>query len=186
MVNKTRANIICLALRLIQQKGYSSFSYDDIAKQLNITKAAIHYYFESKEDLGLAICEKIENGIINMYEEIMQNINNKTGSPWDFIDSLLAIIQPDENCPISSLQSNFESLSVHFQDEIKKLSTLQMNSFLNLVKQYAPEIDEMSVITLFSSIKGALQYRRIMGEPFFNQVMQTIKNQYNTMISSAE
>ncbi|MGM0865201.1 MAG: TetR/AcrR family transcriptional regulator [Bacillota bacterium] len=36
-----------LAIKLVQQKGYVGFSYDDISKQLGVTKASIHYQYYS-------------------------------------------------------------------------------------------------------------------------------------------
>lgn len=53
----TRSHIISLADQLIRSKGYNAFSYADIAKQLNIKNAAIHYYFPSKSDLGMAVID---------------------------------------------------------------------------------------------------------------------------------
>lgn len=53
----TRSHIISLADELIRSKGYNAFSYADISKQLNIKNAAIHYYFPSKSDLGVAVIE---------------------------------------------------------------------------------------------------------------------------------
>ena len=58
-----KTQIIELALKLIQQKGYVAFSYDDISKQLNVTKASIHYHFEKKEDLGVAAAEWISQSL---------------------------------------------------------------------------------------------------------------------------
>lgn len=54
-----KKQIVDLALKLIQQKGFVAFSYDDISKQLGVTKASIHYHFEKKEDLGVAVTERI-------------------------------------------------------------------------------------------------------------------------------
>jgi TetR/AcrR family transcriptional repressor of nem operon len=44
--------IISLAFKLIQEKGFVCMSYDDLSKPLGVTKASIHYHFEKKEDLG--------------------------------------------------------------------------------------------------------------------------------------
>ena len=41
-------------LRLIKQRSFSTFSYEDISKEMNMTKAAVHYHFEKKDDLGIA------------------------------------------------------------------------------------------------------------------------------------
>ncbi|CAN7538950.1 TetR/AcrR family transcriptional regulator [Paenibacillus sp. LjRoot56] len=51
--------IISLAFKLIQEKGFVCMSYDDLSKPLGVTKASIHYHFEKKEDLGAAILERM-------------------------------------------------------------------------------------------------------------------------------
>lgn len=177
MSNQTKENIVEIALSLIQQKGYTAFSYDDIAKQLNITKAAIHYYFESKEDLGIAVCQRIREKMTNCYEKNLEKIRTNKGTPWDFIEDISEMIKPNQNCPISSLQSDFESVSDNFQQEIKQISELQMQLFLQLVKEFSPTADDNVVTTMFLSIKSALQYRRILGENFFVEAMQSIRGQ---------
>lgn len=44
-----------VAERLVQQRGFNSFSYAHIADELGITKAALHYHFANKADLGEAL-----------------------------------------------------------------------------------------------------------------------------------
>lgn len=53
----TRERIISLADQLIKTKGYNAFSYKDISDPLEIKNAAVHYYFPSKTDLGIAVVE---------------------------------------------------------------------------------------------------------------------------------
>jgi hypothetical protein len=43
--------IISLAFKLIQEKGFVAMSYDDLSKPLGVTKANIHYHFEKKGGL---------------------------------------------------------------------------------------------------------------------------------------
>ncbi|MEN0053413.1 MAG: TetR/AcrR family transcriptional regulator [Mucilaginibacter sp.] len=57
----TRDKIIELARNYIQTVGYHAFNYKQIATVLNIKNAAIHHYYPSKEDLGLAVIEKDRN-----------------------------------------------------------------------------------------------------------------------------
>jgi AcrR family transcriptional regulator len=54
----TREHIVDLAEELIRTKGYNAFSYGDIAGVLHIRNAAIHYYFPSKTDLGIAVVDR--------------------------------------------------------------------------------------------------------------------------------
>ena len=54
----TAEQILDLAETLIQTRGYSAFSYQDIADSLGIRKASIHYHFPSKADLGIAVVDR--------------------------------------------------------------------------------------------------------------------------------
>ena len=54
----TATQILDVAERLAQTRGFNGFSYADIAEELGITKASLHYHFPSKADLGRAIIER--------------------------------------------------------------------------------------------------------------------------------
>ena len=51
----TRQRILDVALDLFTEHGYDGTSLREIADQLSITKAALYYYFQSKEDIFLAL-----------------------------------------------------------------------------------------------------------------------------------
>jgi TetR/AcrR family transcriptional repressor of nem operon len=48
----TSARILEVAERLAQTRGFNGFSYADIALELRVTKASLHYHFATKADLG--------------------------------------------------------------------------------------------------------------------------------------
>lgn len=47
--------ILDIAERLVQVRGFNAFSYADVAAELHVTKASLHYHFPSKADLGEAL-----------------------------------------------------------------------------------------------------------------------------------
>jgi AcrR family transcriptional regulator len=51
----TRQRILDVALDLFTEQGYDGTSLREIAEQLGVTKAALYYHFESKEDILLAL-----------------------------------------------------------------------------------------------------------------------------------
>lgn len=54
----TRARILDAAERLVQTRGFAGFTYAQIADELGITKASLHYHFAGKADLGLALIDR--------------------------------------------------------------------------------------------------------------------------------
>jgi TetR/AcrR family transcriptional regulator, transcriptional repressor for nem operon len=51
----TAARVLDAAEGLVQVRGFNGFSYADISAELGITKAALHYHYAAKADLGLAL-----------------------------------------------------------------------------------------------------------------------------------
>jgi TetR/AcrR family transcriptional repressor of nem operon len=51
----TASRILDIAEQLVQIRGFNAFSYADIAAELHISKAALHYHFAGKAELGEAL-----------------------------------------------------------------------------------------------------------------------------------
>jgi TetR/AcrR family transcriptional repressor of nem operon len=56
----TSDRILDIAGRLVQTRRFSGFSYADIAAELNITKASLHYHFPTKVMLGEALVDRYQ------------------------------------------------------------------------------------------------------------------------------
>ena len=54
-VADTPTQLMDAAQALIQERGYNAFSYKDLAEEVGIRTASIHYHFPSKGDLGVAV-----------------------------------------------------------------------------------------------------------------------------------
>lgn len=60
--------IYLLAAQLFVERGFESTSLTDLANALNITKAGLYYYFESKQELLYRI---VELGLDNVKNEVL-------------------------------------------------------------------------------------------------------------------
>jgi TetR/AcrR family transcriptional regulator, transcriptional repressor for nem operon len=178
-----KKQIVDLAIKLVQQKGYVGFSYDDISKQLGVTKASIHYHFEKKEDLGVAITERI----ITSLQKFLLSIKNSSVSGEEklerFIQQQAERFACTEICPISSLQTDFNSLPEIVQKKIEEVSRLELSIMTELVAEAQTEDilndtdDVQSVaVTILSSIKGALLYRRVLDDDILTGVINQINH----------
>lgn len=178
-------DIVSLAMRLIKTKGFLSLSYDDISKDLGITKAAVHYYFEKKEDLGIAVCERIQTGLLESYEHSLEQMIHNQEKPWSFIKNRIDKIMPNEICPISSLQSDYEDLPESMKTILEEISKNEIELWAALVRQYNPDLDNDDIArTILLSVKGALQYRRVLNDSSFENMMSSIQAQFSKALST--
>jgi TetR/AcrR family transcriptional repressor of nem operon len=179
----TKDKIIEYSIKLIKSKGYSSFSYDDIAQKFKISKAAIHHHFEKKEDLGTAVCKHLQSKIIEGYDKVLSRNEN----PWLFAETRINTIKSGEICPISSLQSDFEQFSPKLKKELKKTTDMEIEYFQKLVENYIPGLSEYSqAVNSYLALKGALQYRRILGEEFYKKSVMSIKKEFYAFLGEKE
>ena len=66
----TPQRILDIAARLVQTRGFNGFSYADIAAELRVTKASLHYHFPSKAELGRRLIERYESNFVDALQAI--------------------------------------------------------------------------------------------------------------------
>jgi AcrR family transcriptional regulator len=84
----TRQRILDAALDLFTEQGYDRTSLREIAEKLGVTKAALYYYFESKEDILLALHMRVHQ----FGKDALMRMGNEpvTLTLWgDLLDSLV-------------------------------------------------------------------------------------------------
>lgn len=55
----TRRKILASALALFTKRGYEHTTFTDIAARLHLTKGAVYWYFDTKEDLLIALVDEM-------------------------------------------------------------------------------------------------------------------------------
>src|SRR6516165_6091069 len=66
----TATRVLDTAERLVQVRGFNGFSYADIAAELQITKASLHYHFATKADLGEALINRYSTRFFGALAEV--------------------------------------------------------------------------------------------------------------------
>src|ERR1700709_1804053 len=56
--SETRDRIMSAARLTVQDRGYSGLSFRELAKEVGIKSASIHYYFSTKAELGSALAQR--------------------------------------------------------------------------------------------------------------------------------
>ena len=55
--NQSKERILAAAKELFLARGYSATTVDAICEKVELTKGSVYYFFDSKEDLGLAVLD---------------------------------------------------------------------------------------------------------------------------------
>src|SRR5580700_627497 len=114
----TASRILDVAERLVQVRGFNGFSYADIAAELQITKAALHYHFASKADLGEALIARYANHFM----AALANLDTAGGTACAKLDSYaglyLQVLRNRKMCLCGMLAAEYQTLPQPMQDEV--------------------------------------------------------------------
>lgn len=184
-LGNTRDKIVELARDYIQKIGYHSFNYKQIATQLNIKNAAIHHYFPSKEDLGLAVIEKDKQEFLSM------NKHFEGTSPKEMAEAILNNYNQYFNdgnklCIIGTFESSYNDMPENIKVAATQYLEVVNNWLVDVFKQglasgeFKFRIKPEDMADFWSAtLPGTLQVGRLRGADSFNRMLNALRESLN-------
>jgi len=185
--SETAEKILDLAEQLIQTRGYSAFSYKDIADVLGIRKASIHYHFEFKANLGVAVVDRyterfgkaLANIAGNRSSSSMAMLNHYFAPYAEFADT------PDRVCLCGALAGEILALPVEMRDRVQRFFTTHQLWLEGILKRGVargelelPGSASKTARLVFGALQGALLVKRTTGDAsHLKDVISVLKSQ---------
>jgi TetR/AcrR family transcriptional repressor of nem operon len=168
---ETKAQAIEIAKSELQLRGYNGFSFQDIANKLGIRKASLHYYFASKEDLGLALLEDYTQSFQEWAEKHEQR--GPLEKIKKFIDMYHSFSQDSlKVCPggvlcidYNTLPTKLQKAVAHFQEQHQAWLETQIKEAQRLSKIKKDLKPKDTATLLISTCQGSLQLARMQNNP---------------------
>jgi len=111
--------ILDAAERLAQTRGFNGFSYADIAAQLSVTKASLHYHFPSKADLGHALIERYSRVFAQALAAIDAHTEDAGEKLKRYVRLYDDVMSSERMCLCGMLAAEYATLPVAMQDELR-------------------------------------------------------------------
>jgi TetR/AcrR family transcriptional repressor of nem operon len=116
----TAGQILDVAERLVQVRGFNGFSYADIAAEVNVTKAALHYHFAAKADLGEALIVRYAS----RFADALAGIDGRGGTGLAklgaYADLYLLVLRDRKMCLCGMLAAEYQTLPQAMRDAVIK------------------------------------------------------------------
>jgi TetR/AcrR family transcriptional repressor of nem operon len=106
----TAQRILDVAEQLVQSRGYNGFSYADIAGELGITKASLHYHFASKAELGEALIERYSVRFAQALEKIDRTASGARAKLDAYASLYADVLRGDRMCLCGMLAAEYQTL----------------------------------------------------------------------------
>jgi TetR/AcrR family transcriptional regulator, transcriptional repressor for nem operon len=106
----TAERILDIAERLVQTRGFTNFSYADIAAELGITKASLHYHFPGKAELGQAVIARYGERFAEALREIDRTVPDARAKLEAYAGLYADVLRGNRMCMCGVLAGEYETL----------------------------------------------------------------------------
>lgn len=192
--SNTAEQILDLTESLIQSRGYSSISYQDISDALGLTKASIHYHFPGKADLGIAVVDRYVERFAAALEDISRDQNRSSLELLDFYAEpyLKLADTPDKVCLSGALAGEMMALPPEMRQRIDRFFKAHQAWLTRIFHRGAERGDIALAATpaetarlVFGALQGALLVKRTTGDAAqLHDVLKVIKAQLDVKAAS--
>jgi TetR/AcrR family transcriptional repressor of nem operon len=167
----TPTRILDIAERLVQTHGFNGFSYADIASELKISKASLHYHFASKAELGGALIQRYVGRFGDALVAIDERDVEAPAKLEAYANVYADVLRDGRMCLCGMLAAEYDTLPTPMRDAIigffddseawllrvleqgEHAGTLQLGGSAGDIAQ-----------TILSSLEGALLIARPYGD----------------------
>jgi TetR/AcrR family transcriptional repressor of nem operon len=111
----TTARILDVAERLLQVRGYNGFSYGDVAGELGITRAALHYHFPGKAELGQALIGRYTERFVAALDDLDRTAPDALAKLRGYVGLYTAVLSADRMCLCGMLAAEHRTLPAALQ-----------------------------------------------------------------------
>ena len=168
-MNTTADRILDSGQELIQTRGYSAISFQNIASEVGIKKPSIIHHFPTKAELGVVIIRRYRDTFAAQLQEISED---SAKSSWDalelyFSPYLFFASTPDKVCLCGALAGEIPALPETMRVEVKQFMEAHQQWLEEILRRGSgrgefSSIDSPELLSrmIFNSLQGSLLVKR--------------------------
>ena len=168
---RSAERILDVAARLVQMRGFNSVSYADIATELGITRASIHYHFARKADLGQAMISRYAGRFSDALTRIDHDLPDACAKLEAYAGLYADVLRGKRLCMCGILATEYQTLPKpmrcelirFFDDNQRWLAQVLTQGQADETLTLAGSPDEIAQ-SILSALEGAMLVARPYGD----------------------
>jgi TetR/AcrR family transcriptional repressor of nem operon len=159
MSSNSREAILAAARRTAQAHGYSGLNFRDLADEVGIKAASIHYHFPSKADLGAAVARRYWEDTAANLESMLAGTSDPVRCLHQYPDIFRRSLESDNRmCLCSFMAAEHDDLPEAVKKEVKTfvdVNVAWLSKVLSAAALVSSEESERRARAIFAAIAGA-------------------------------
>ena len=185
----TSTRILDISERVVQTKGFGCFSYADVAADLKITRAALHYHYPGKAELGEALIKRYSV----RFDDALGAIESAGEAALAKLDAYIGlyadIVSQRRMCLCGMLAAEYETLPAPMQAEVVRFLDRNAHWLERVLEQGRSEgtmrlggSASDTALLIVSALEGAMLVARPYGdiEKFRSTAAAMLSSLYGT------
>lgn len=174
--------ILDSAERLTRRRGYNGFSFRDLATEVDIKSASVHYHFPTKADLGAAVAHRYTGRFI----DALGDPNDPLAAPHALLERYVdafrrALVMDRQMCLCGMLGAEVESLPAEVAAEVRAFFERNIQWLAAVLTRRAGDAagdratPEKQALTILALLEGAMVVARTLGrDEVFDRIVDNV------------
>jgi TetR/AcrR family transcriptional repressor of nem operon len=167
----TASHILDVAENLVQRRGFNGFSYADVSSELGITKAALHYHFAGKAELGVRLIARYTDRFGEALAAIDAQNTSAPEKLLAYCEIYRSTLRAQRMCLCGMLAAEYDTLGQPMRDAIVRFFELNQQWLAGLLETGRRagtlglvEPADQAAQTIVAALEGAM----LMARPYDN------------------
>jgi TetR/AcrR family transcriptional regulator, transcriptional repressor for nem operon len=169
--NGTTVRILDVAERMLQVRGYNGFSYGDVATELGITRAALHYHFPGKAELGQALIERYATRFAEALGQLDATAPDAATKLRGYVALYTDVLSADRMCLCGMLAAEHRTLPDPLQQAVCDFFSTNTVWLRKVIEEgcadgslRCPGTPEASASMVLGTLEGGMLIARLDGD----------------------
>lgn len=166
------AEILDIAERLVQTRGFNAFSYSDVAAELGVTTPALHYHYRSKEILGEALVVRYTQRFFLELDAIRESTPDAVGRLSLYASQYRMLLSANRLCLCGILAAEYQTLPARMRSAVLEFFRLNERWLEEVLREgvarkelAVPEPCAGTAQLIIDTLEGAMMIARAQDDP---------------------
>lgn len=165
----TKEGIMAAARLMVQARGYNALSFRELAKEVGIKSASIHYHFPTKDDLAVALARRYTEDLVLHLQSLVSKSKDTHERMTGYAEVFRgALLKSNRMCLCGMLAAERDDLSPEVQAEVEKFNAANVAWLSEVLAAHdslqSPDAIERRAFAILSAVEGAQLVARGCGD----------------------
>ncbi len=165
----TKQTIMNAARAAVQAHGYNALSFRELAKEVGVKSASIHYHFPTKGDLGAALARRYTDEAAAYFDELLARSSDPETCIRNYTKVFRAALLNDNRmCLCGIMAAERDDLPAEVRAQVDRFTDVNVRWLVKVLSLQKPKMDEAALhqraLAIFAAIEGAQLVARGRGD----------------------